>query len=101
VYLSPSKSESHELQDPLELNSRGAKNMGTMVESLLNQALQMPAQDRAVIAERLISSLDTEIDQEVEIAWQQEVQRRVEEVDKGVVACIPWEQVLPRFKYLP
>jgi len=69
-----------------------------MVESLLTQALQMPAQDRAAIAERLISSLDTEIDQDVEIAWQQEVQRRVDEVDKGVVACIPWEQVLLRLR---
>jgi len=72
--------------------------MGTMVESLLNQALQMPAQDRAVIAERLISSLDTEIDQDVEMAWQQEVQKRVDEVDKGVVACIPWEKVLLRLR---
>ncbi len=72
--------------------------MGTTVETLLNQALQMPAQDRAVIAERLITSLDSEIDQDVEIAWQQEVQRRVDEVDKGVVACIPWEQVLLRLK---
>jgi len=72
--------------------------MSTMVENLLTQALQMPVEDRAVIAERLISSLDTEIDQDVEIAWQQKVQRRVDEVDKGVVACIPWEQALLRLR---
>ena len=69
-----------------------------MVENLLAQALLMPAQDRAAIAERLISSLDAEIDQDVEIAWQQEVQRRVDEIDKGLVACIPWEQVLLRLR---
>jgi len=69
-----------------------------MVENLLTQALQMPVEDRAVIAERLISSLDTEIDQDVEIVWQQEVQRRVDEIDKGAVACIPWEQVLLRLR---
>jgi len=72
--------------------------MSTMVENLLAQALLMPAQDRAAIAERLISSLDAEIDQDVEIAWQQEVQRRVDEIDKGLVACIPWEQVLLRLR---
>lgn len=72
--------------------------MSIMAENLLTQALQMPVEDRAVIAERLISSLDTETDQDVEIAWQQEVQRRVDEVDKGVVTCIPWEQVLLRLR---
>jgi putative addiction module component (TIGR02574 family) len=72
--------------------------MSAAVESILAQAMQMPAQDRAAIAERLISSLDTETDWDVEIAWQQEVQRRVDEVERGEVVCLPWEQVLQRLR---
>lgn len=72
--------------------------MNTVVESILAQAMQMPAQDRAIIAERLISSLDTETDWDVEIAWQQEVQRRVDEAERGEVVCLPWEQVLQRLR---
>lgn len=72
--------------------------MSTAVENILTQALQMPPQGRAMIAERLISSLDTEVDWNVEVAWQQEVQRRIDEIDKGEVVCIPWEQVLHRLR---
>jgi len=72
--------------------------MKTAVENIINHALQMPPEDRAAIAERLISSLDSDVDQDVEIAWQQEVQRRIEEIDRGDVACIPWEQVLNRLR---
>jgi putative addiction module component (TIGR02574 family) len=58
----------------------------------------MPPKERAAVAERLIASLDTEMDWDVEIAWQQEVQRRIEEIDKGEVVCLPWEQVLERLR---
>jgi putative addiction module component (TIGR02574 family) len=72
--------------------------MDTSVEGIIAQALQMPPKIRAVIAERLLSSLDSETDLEVEVAWQQEVQRRIGEVEKGEVVCIPWEQVLQRLR---
>lgn len=72
--------------------------MSTTVEHVLTQALQMPPQDRAMIAERLLSSLDAEVDWEVEIAWQQEAQRRIGEIDRGEVVCLPWEQVMNRLR---
>ncbi|MGH7496114.1 MAG: addiction module protein [bacterium] len=68
--------------------------MKTAVENIIAQAMQQPARDRAAIAERLISSLDPETDRDVEIAWQPEVQRRVDEVERGEVVCLPWEQAL-------
>ena len=67
--------------------------MDNTLEIIIAQALRKPPKDRAIIAERLISSLDIEKDLDVEIAWQEEVQRRVAEVDKGEVECIPWEIV--------
>ena len=72
--------------------------MSNVVENILAQALRMPAEERATIAEHLISSLDSEVDTDVEVAWQHEVQRRIEEVDKGEIVCVPWEQVLSRLR---
>jgi putative addiction module component (TIGR02574 family) len=44
-------------------------------------------------AERLIASLDTDTDTEVETAWQQEVQQRLRAVENGEVTLLSWEQV--------
>ncbi|HEX9730801.1 MAG TPA: addiction module protein [Thermoanaerobaculia bacterium] len=44
----------------------------------------------------LIVSLDDDFDHDVELAWQQEIQRRLAEIDRGEVACVPWEEVRDR-----
>lgn len=72
--------------------------MDSAIENIIAQALQMPPKERATVAERLISSLDTEYDQDVEVAWQKEAQRRVKEIDDNKVACMPWEEVLQRLR---
>jgi putative addiction module component (TIGR02574 family) len=41
----------------------------------------------------LISSLDATVDQDVDAAWQQEVVRRLHDVQSGKVETIPWEEV--------
>ncbi len=72
--------------------------MNNGVESILTQALQMHPSERAIIAERLLASLEPETDWEVELAWQHEAQRRLAELDRGEVACIPWEQALQQLR---
>lgn len=70
--------------------------MNEAVEKILQEALTIPPQDRAFIAERLITSLDTVTDTDVEIAWQQEIQKRLSEIERGEVTLIPWEEVRKR-----
>jgi len=73
--------------------------MNKVVEKIVAQALQAPPKDRAVIAEQLIASLDAATDLDVEVAWQEEIQKRVGEVDKGDIdCCIPWEAVRERLR---
>ncbi|PIV17717.1 MAG: addiction module antitoxin RelB [Elusimicrobia bacterium CG03_land_8_20_14_0_80_50_18] len=72
--------------------------MNKVVEKIVAQALQAPPKDRAVIAEQLIASLDAATDLDVEVAWQEEIQKRVGEVDKGDIDCIPWEAVRERLR---
>ena len=66
------------------------------VDRIIDQALQQPEKERARIAEALISSLDRAPDMDVELAWQEENNKRLREIDSGVVQCIPWEEVRSR-----
>src|SRR5207249_8248769 len=60
---------------------------------LLQKALALPENERAELAGNLISSLDATIDQDADAAWQQEVVRRLHEVQSGKVETVSWEEV--------
>jgi putative addiction module component (TIGR02574 family) len=63
------------------------------VEDLFQEAIQLPERDRAVLADRLIQTLDRSADPGVEAAWSEEIARRVAELDAGAVETISWEDV--------
>ena len=58
---------------------------------LLESALSLPDRDRARLAASLIESLDTELDDELEITWQNEIARRIQELDSGAVSAVDWD----------
>jgi putative addiction module component (TIGR02574 family) len=60
---------------------------------LLKKALTLPENERADLAASLIDSLDTTVDDDVETAWQQEIARRMEEIESGKVKPVTWEEV--------
>jgi putative addiction module component (TIGR02574 family) len=65
-------------------------------DELLKKALSLPEEDRATLAGFLIESLDTNIDASAEQAWNDEVSRRIEELDAGKARTLPWEEVRRR-----
>ncbi len=67
-------------------------------KQVMTQALELPVAERARVAERLISSLEAEPDPEVELAWQQEIHRRLDEMDRGEVSYVSWEEVRDRLR---
>ena len=62
-------------------------------QELLQKALALADNERAELAGQLINSLDTNIDPDVDEAWQHEVVRRSNEVRSGKVKTIPWSEV--------
>ena len=60
---------------------------------LLQKALALPENERAELAGNLIASLDATVDQDVDAAWQQEVMRRLQDVQSGKLETISWEEV--------
>ena len=68
--------------------------MPLTLDQLAEQAMQLPASSRALLAERMVESLDAGERDEVERAWVAEALRRRDEVRSGRVQPIAGEQVL-------
>jgi len=64
--------------------------------SVLADALQLPADERAALAGKLIESLDGEIEEGAEAAWSVEIQRRLRRLDAGVARTVPWAEARRR-----
>jgi len=63
---------------------------------LLKEALALPPEARASLAGSLIDSLDDQIDEGAEAAWDQEIARRLRELDEGTVKLVPWAEARRR-----
>ena len=70
--------------------------MSALVIELFQKASDLPESDRALLAGLLIESLEAEPDDEVEKAWLDEVELRVEQLDSGATKTVPWEEVKMR-----
>ena len=70
--------------------------MGLPAEKIIAEALKLPTTLRALVAERLIESLDLEESGEVTPEWRDEIIRRCREIDEKIVDLIPAETVLAR-----
>jgi putative addiction module component (TIGR02574 family) len=67
--------------------------MGLDAEDILNAALKLNDKEKAAIAASLIDSLDPSVDDDVESAWQAEIQKRLHEIEAGTVSLVPWSEV--------
>lgn len=63
---------------------------------LLKKALALPPEDRAALAGSLIDSLDAPSDASVEEAWNDEIARRVREINTGQAKTVPWTEIRRR-----
>jgi putative addiction module component (TIGR02574 family) len=69
-------------------------------DDLLKQALRLPPEERAALAASLIGSLDQEVDEDAEAAWEAEIHRRLAELDSRTVKTIPWSEARRRISGL-
>jgi putative addiction module component (TIGR02574 family) len=66
--------------------------MEPTAKRLYDTALHLPDSERAELAARLIESLDSQVDDDLDVVWGVEIERRLEELDSGKVATIPWSE---------
>jgi putative addiction module component (TIGR02574 family) len=67
--------------------------MNSNLEAVFAAALALPPASRAVLAEKLVKSLDDHDQAGIEAAWVEEVERRLQAFDRGTLKAIPGDEV--------
>jgi hypothetical protein len=62
-------------------------------ETITNEALSLPAQQRAELAAQLLTSLNVLSEAEIEPLWFQVAAQRASEMDQGLSRRVPAEEV--------
>ena len=62
-------------------------------ETLRREALSLPVQARAELAEQVLSSLDALSEAEIAQLWLHEAARRAEDIDRGVTQRVSSDEV--------
>jgi putative addiction module component (TIGR02574 family) len=73
--------------------------MSSLVEELSRKALSLSPEERVRLAEELLATVQ-EIDPEVEAAWDEEIKRRMAEIDDGTVKLTAAEDVFAELRRL-
>jgi len=63
---------------------------------VLEEALKLPESARAALAGSLIDSLEDEVDEDAEQAWNTEIARRLDELNSGSARTVPWSEARRR-----
>jgi putative addiction module component (TIGR02574 family) len=66
------------------------------LEELETQIKQLTLKDRAALAKWIVESLDELSESEIEALWVEEAERRLDEMEQGLVTEIPAQEVLRR-----
>jgi len=67
--------------------------MGPHARQVLDAALRLSEAERLQVAEALFATLESEPEPEVDAAWAEEIERRTQEIERGLVEPIPWSVV--------
>ena len=72
--------------------------MSKSVARLEEEARDLPTQDRALLAQHLIASIDPGEDVDAEVAWLEEAERRYQSYRQGKLTAKPADQVFREAK---
>jgi putative addiction module component (TIGR02574 family) len=68
------------------------------IERIAEEALALPSEERVLLADRLVESLDPLHDGYIRQVWAAEARQRLDEVRSGRVKTIPGDEALARVR---
>jgi hypothetical protein len=68
------------------------------IDEIAKEALAMPSEARALLADRLVESLDAAEANRIDKLWAAEAVRRRDEVRQGLVKTIPGDEAFARVR---
>lgn len=70
------------------------------IEQLTEEILSLPSELRALLADKLVESLEFDIDPAIQTVWVTEAKRRRDEVRNGSIQPIPGKDALAQVRRL-
>jgi putative addiction module component (TIGR02574 family) len=74
--------------------------MNSRVDHLLDEALELPTEERSALVVALLDSLDGKPDASISEAWREELRTRRNALHAGTVKAVPWADVKARLNLL-
>jgi putative addiction module component (TIGR02574 family) len=72
--------------------------MATTNDRVIEEALSLPADARLSLIQKLLTSLNLPIDEEIDRIWAEEAERRVSQIEEGKVKLVPGEEVFAKIR---
>ena len=82
--------------DAADRQPRYTEAMTERATEIMQKALSLSEEERADLACSLMDSLDATVDDDAESAWEQEIARRIADLDSGRAKTVSWEEVRGR-----
>ncbi|MBW4623342.1 MAG: addiction module protein [Cyanosarcina radialis HA8281-LM2] len=70
------------------------------IEQLTEEILSLPSRSRALLAEKIVESLEFDTDPQIQAAWVNEAKQRRDRVRNGEIQPIPGEEALAQVRQL-
>lgn len=72
--------------------------MPMTIQQIAEEAFTLPSEERALLADQIVESLDADESNPIDGLWAAEATRRRDEVRNGVVRTIPGDEALARVR---
>jgi len=72
--------------------------MTAITDRVVEEALSLPADIRLNLVEKLITSLNLPIDEDIDRLWAEEAERRISQIESGEVKLVPGEDVFSKIR---
>ncbi|MEW6616421.1 MAG: addiction module protein [Thermodesulfobacteriota bacterium] len=72
--------------------------MATTNDRVIEEALSLPADVRINLVEKLLTSLNLPVNEEVERLWAEEAERRVSQIEESKAKLVPGEEVFAKIR---
>jgi len=72
--------------------------MAATNDRVIEEALSLPADVRISLIEKLLTSLNLPVDEEIDRLWAEEAERRVSQIEEGKAKLVPGEEVFTKIR---
>jgi len=71
--------------------------MSTDIQEIIDRALSLPPDEKALVVDKLLSSLD-QPDEAIDVLWRKEVEDRINAYNEGSLKSVSLEEVLAKYR---